>query len=70
MSEKVMSHDGERELKPVKVPIHFCGLDEWSRELWKVSSGVMFVDVEGELHTMTPDWGEPCDPTGYQTPSH
>ena len=46
----------------------FVGVDDWSRKLYKTETGLILVDVDGVLHTMTPDWGEPCDPTNLRTP--
>ena len=46
----------------------YIGLDDWSRRLFKTENDAILVDVEGELYTTTPDWGEPCSPTGIKTP--
>lgn len=46
----------------------YIGLDDWSRRLFKTKNDAVLVDVEGELYTVTPDWGEPCSPTGIKTP--
>lgn len=51
-----------------KVSLKFVGVDDWSRKLYKTENGTILVDVDGELYTRTPDWEEPCDPTGIPTP--
>jgi len=52
-------------------PLHdtyrFIGEDDWSRRLFKHTSGRVFVDVDGMLHTIT-DYGEPCSNIGIPTP--
>ena len=48
--------------------ISYFGDDDWSRRLYKTENGTILVDVDGELYTRTPDWGEPCSPTGIKTP--
>lgn len=45
----------------------FAYEDEWSRSVYKTSSGKKYVDVDGELHGMT-DEGEPTYPVGIKTP--
>lgn len=52
----------------------FVGYDDWSRALYKIQrpdleSEHILVDVDGVLHTRTPDWGEPAFPTKYDTPA-
>ena len=43
--------------------VTLIGQDEWSRNVYKsTKTNIEYVDVDGVLHTMTPDWGEPCDP--------
>lgn len=39
----------------------FIGMDDWSRDLYKGNDNKTYVDVDGELHTMTKD-GEPSYP--------
>ena len=46
----------------------FVGYDDWSRALFKEECMRTLVDVDGELHTMTPNWGEPLSSTGIRTP--
>ena len=46
----------------------YVGRDDWSRRLFKTKSGSILVDVDGELHTRTPSWGEPISPVGIATP--
>ena len=46
----------------------YIGEDDWSRKLFKTKSGIVLVDVDGELYTRTQDWGEPDFPTGFETP--
>ena len=56
-------------LKDASDLVMFVGYDDWNRPLFRVNfSGQNVVGVDGELHTMTPDWGEPCTPLGYATP--
>ena len=47
--------------------VKFVGYDSWSRALFSTKSGIIVVDVDGELHSMT-DYGEPLSPLGYATP--
>ena len=55
-------------LKDASNNVHFVGFDYWGRSLFEGNtSGVVIVDVDGELHTIT-DEGEPCTPLGYATP--
>lgn len=49
--------------------LKFIRVDDWGRKIFKTDQGTLLVDVDGVLHTMTPDWGEPCTPTGIPTPS-
>ena len=46
----------------------YIGKDDWYRDLFRRQDGEVFVDVDGILHTRTPDWGEPCCPIGVETP--
>ena len=46
----------------------YIGEDDWSRKLFKTKSGIVLVDVDGELYTRTQDWGEPDFPTGFENP--
>lgn len=48
--------------------LKFVYVDDWSRKVFKTEKGTYLVDVDGELYTMTPDWGEPNSPTGISTP--
>jgi hypothetical protein len=55
-------------MKKLAPPYDYLGEDDWSRKIFKTNTGVTLVDVEGELYTITEDWGEPCHPTGIETP--
>jgi hypothetical protein len=60
-----------RVLKDATDRVTFIGYDDWNRALFKGNkSGVVVVDVDGELHSISdPDnWAEPCTPLGYTTP--
>jgi len=50
------------------VKIIEIGMDYWGRRLFRTDKETILVDIDGELYTVTPDWGEPCDPTGIRTP--
>ncbi len=47
--------------------VSFAGYDYWNRALYKTKSGIIVVDVDGEIHSLTNE-GEPCSPLGYATP--
>ena len=56
-------------MKTLAPPYDYLGEDGWSRKMFKTNTGVILVDVDGELYTITEDWGEPCYPTGIKTPT-
>ncbi len=59
---------GSTELKDATNLVIFTGIDYWSRASFMgAKSGNRYVDVDGELHTITAD-DEPYYSTGYATP--
>lgn len=55
-------------MKKLAPPYEYLGEDAFSRKQFKTNTGVTLVDVDGELYTVTESWGEPCSPTGIETP--
>lgn len=57
-------------LKDATELVTFVGHDDWSRALFETKSGILVVDVDGELHSICdPEgWAEPWYPLGYATP--
>jgi hypothetical protein len=51
----------------MKGSLKFSYTDDWGRNVYVAGSGNKYIDVDGELYTMTEDWGEPCTPTGRKT---
>lgn len=50
--------------------VEFAFIDDWLRPVFKTKKNeILVVSVDGELYSRTPDWGEPCSPLGYATPS-
>ncbi len=49
--------------------LNFVGIDWWHRDLFQdEDTKEVFVDVDGELHSLSGTWGEPVDPIGTKTP--
>jgi len=53
----------------ISTEVKYVGEDDWGRKLYRTEHGNTLVDVDGMLYTRTPDYDEPCSPTGIKTPT-
>lgn len=45
------------------IRLRFVGHDFWDRELYEdENTKKVYCSVDGQIHTMTQDYGEPCSP--------